>query len=113
MELFLTPPGGFLQACLLFLLAERPAHGYGLLGRLKEFGLGDTDVGGMYRILNRFEHDGLVTSSWETGGTGPARKEYRVTPAGVESLRCWAKAIAQNRCFIDRFISRCRKVFGS
>ena len=68
-SLALPRPAGFLQTCLLFLLLEQPAHGYGLLERLGEFGLAEVDVGGMYRILNRLEDNGFVTSGWETGGS--------------------------------------------
>lgn len=107
-----TRPAGFLQTCLLFLLLEQPAHGYGLLERLGEFGLAEVDVGGTYRILNRLEDNGFVTSSWETGGSGPARKEYRVTPAGVELLHCWAEAIRRNRRYVDRFLARYQDMFS-
>ena len=99
-------PGGFLQPCLLLLLLEQPSHGYGLLERLAEFGLAQADAGGIYRILNRLEDDGFVTSTWETGGSGPARKEYKVTPAGIERLHSWARAISFNRQFVDKFLNR-------
>ena len=106
-------PGGFLQPCLLLLLLEQPAHGYGLLERLGEFGLAEADAGGMYRILNRLEDEGFVTSAWETGGSGPARKEYQVSPAGVKLLHSWAQAIAHNRQYVDKFLDRYQNLIGN
>jgi PadR family transcriptional regulator PadR len=105
-------PGRFLQPCLLFLLLEQPSHGYGLMERLGEFGLAEADAGGMYRMLNRLEDEGFVTSTWETEGSGPARKEYRVTPAGVELLHSWAKAIRHNRKYVDKFLERYQHMFS-
>ena len=65
----------------------------------------------MYRILNRLEDNGFVTSSWEQAvRTGP--KEYRVTPAGVELLHCWAEAIWRNRRYVDRFLARYQDMFS-
>ncbi len=97
---------GFLQPTLLLLLLEKPAHGYELTGRLSDFGLSDADPGGIYRNLQRLEADGFIESSWDTSGSGPARKVYSVTPDGREFLDTWVGALSRNRDLLQSFIVR-------
>ncbi|MDK2855985.1 MAG: hypothetical protein PWQ41_1770 [Bacillota bacterium] len=103
---------GFIQPCLLLLLLEKPAHGYELLDRLADFGLAEADPGGIYRTLRRLEEEGYVVSTWETGGPGPARKEYRVTEEGEELLHAWARSLAQQKNNLEKFLQRYQEVFA-
>lgn len=95
----------FLQARLLLLLLERPAHGYDLMERLAAQGEGPVDPGLLYRTLRLLEEDGAVTSGWETEGGGPARRLYVATPEGVDYLHAWAANIRGLRLQLDRFIT--------
>lgn len=104
---------GFIQPCLLLLLLEKPAHGYELLDRLGDFGLAEADPGGIYRNLKRLEEEGYIESTWETGGPGPARKEYRVTPEGEDLLHAWASALTQQKKNLERFLARYQGYFGA
>jgi len=104
------PPGGrvrgFIQPWLLLLLARNPAHGYELMERLaQDEGIPDVDPGMLYRTLRQVEEDGLVKSSWDTEGKGPARRLYEVTPEGVEYLHTWAVNIRRTRDRLDRFLA--------
>ncbi len=101
---------GFLQPTLLLLLLEKPAHGYELTGRLNDFGLADADPGGIYRNLQRLEADGFIESSWDTTGSGPARKVYRVTLDGREFLDTWVGALSRNRDLLQAFILRYQSI---
>jgi len=47
------------------------------------------DVSGIYRFLKRMEATGLVTSSWETGGKGHAKRLFEITPDGRACLARW------------------------
>lgn len=109
----MVPRDGFIQPCLLLLLLEKPAHGYELLDRLNDFGLAEADPGGIYRNLKRLEEDGLVESSWETEGSGPARKEYRVTAEGEDFLHAWARILERRRDHLNRFLDRYREYFAA
>lgn len=81
----------FIQPCLLLLLCEKESHGYELMENLGQFGFeGGIDPGAVYRNLRKLEEDGLVDSSWETEGPGPAKRQYRITEAGIEGLHGWA-----------------------
>lgn len=109
------PCGGrierFIEPALLLLLREQPSHGYELMDRLSAFYAGDTpDAGTVYRNLRRLEEEQAVTSSWETGGPGPARRLYQLTAEGQELLDAWAVGIKRNKEDLERFLSRYEKV---
>ena len=104
---------GFIQPTLLLLLLESPGHGYELTSRLSDFGLSDADPGGIYRNLQKLESDGFIESSWDTSGSGPARKVYKVTPEGRDFLDTWVGALARNRELIGDFLSRYQRTTTS
>ncbi len=104
-----SPPSGkiqgFIQPWLLLLLSEKAAHGYQLTDKLNQNK--DTkgiDPGFLYRTLRQFEEDRLVKSSWDTEGSGPARRIYEITPDGVEFLHAWAEHIRNTRKRLGRFL---------
>jgi PadR family transcriptional regulator, regulatory protein PadR len=69
---------------VLHVLMRGTSHGYAI-ARAVERDSGDAlrmGEGTLYPVLRTLEHDGLVTSEWETADSGPARKVYRMTPAG-------------------------------
>lgn len=106
---FCNPPSGrmlgFIQPWLLLLLSEKPAYGYELLDRLNQNE--DTrgvDPGFLYRTLRQFEQDGLVNSSWDIEGRGPARRVYEITADGIEYLHAWVNHIRGTRQRLGRFL---------
>jgi len=104
----------FIQPCMLLLLHEKPTHGYELMESLKEFGFEDgADPGLVYRNLRRMEEEGLVESEWETGGTGPAKRLYKVTARGVELLHQRALHIEDNIKRLEFFRDRYHQIFGN
>lgn len=99
-------PKSFLRPCLLLLLREQPAHGYELLERLRPLGFAGDDPGGLYRALRSLESGGLVRSAWEPSRTGPDRRIYELTRAGMEELHLRSKALLRARSTLDVFLSR-------
>jgi PadR family transcriptional regulator PadR len=80
------------------------AYGYELVRQLTVFGFGAVDPGAVYRALRELERDGYVTSAWDTSVTsGPARRVYTITDAGVAALGLWADALNNYRQTLDRF----------
>jgi len=79
----------FIQPCLLLALRKQPSYGYELLEKILEFGFldGPADPGMVYRHLRKLEEEGFVSSTWDTSGTGPARRYYSLTKEGDELLR--------------------------
>ena len=97
----------FSEPALLLLLRERPTHGYELLEQLPAFtDEARVDMGNLYRILRALEEDGLVTSQWEAGEPGPAKRTYELTDEGKRLLDEWAAALRRSRARIDAFLDR-------
>ncbi|REK19866.1 MAG: hypothetical protein DWQ40_06105 [Actinobacteria bacterium] len=103
-------PRNYLRPCLMLLIAEAPSHGYDLLERLEQLGLGSTDAGGLYRALRAMEQDDLLESEWETSEAGPARRKYSLTEEGAEWLHAWAGALRESRRLLARFLDRYERV---
>jgi poly-beta-hydroxybutyrate-responsive repressor len=103
-------PGGkterFIQPCLLLALRKQPSYGYELLERILEFGFldGPADPGMVYRHLRKLEEEEFVSSTWDTSGTGPARRYYRLTTEGGELLRNWIPFMERNLKSLQRFL---------
>jgi PadR family transcriptional regulator, regulatory protein PadR len=99
-------PKSFLRPCLLLLLREEAAHGYDLLERVQSLGFDGSDPGGLYRALRALEREQLVRSVWEPSESGPDRRTYEITRAGMEELHRSAKAIAAGQEIVAGFLSR-------
>lgn len=78
----------------LALLADAPRHGYALITRLRQAGVTGANGGTVYPLLRALEEDGLVSSSWDVEGPGPARKVFHLTTAGGRRLREDSRTIA-------------------
>lgn len=83
--------GSLLEPALLASLAGGASHGYGLRGAIEELtsGFVVADPGGIYRVLQRLEEEGLVVSDWAEGDFGPQRRQYRLTSSGRDVLSEW------------------------
>lgn len=104
----------FMEPCLLYLLLEKPGHGYELLERLGRFGFeGDpADAATLYRTLRRMEKEKKVSSRWYPGSSGPARRLYEVTAKGEKLLHKWAASIREKRARMDSFLNAYNQKFG-
>jgi predicted Fe-Mo cluster-binding NifX family protein/DNA-binding HxlR family transcriptional regulator len=98
--------GRYLDPALLLLLEQSPAHGYTLLDRLPEFGLGFLAPTVVYRTLRQMEDRGWVISSWDEKQTqGPPRRVYSITPEGREVLRCCIDQLQNSKQIIEYFLA--------
>lgn len=73
---------GFLDVCLLSLLAEHRDYGRSLMERLQSAGFDPIPGGTLYPALLRLEKQGMITASREASAVGPVRKYYEITEAG-------------------------------
>lgn len=73
---------------VLSLLKERPQYGFQLLFRARKLYNGQVPWSNskLYPILHRMEHDKWIESYWQSSDSGPDRKYYRITPAGLQKL---------------------------
>jgi DNA-binding PadR family transcriptional regulator len=84
------------QPAILAALTEGPIHGYRLAERINEMAgqFGEKpDVSGIYRFLKRMEAKGLVTSSWEAGAKGHAKRLFEITADGRACLARWTTTL--------------------
>jgi DNA-binding PadR family transcriptional regulator len=72
----------------------------------------EIDPGFLYRTLRAMEEEGLVRSSWDTSGSGPARRVYTLTDEGRAVLRAWAAHIRRLREKLDQFLSTYKELEG-
>ena len=94
----------WMEPFVLALLANGSAHGYAIVGELAGLGItnGAVDVGQVYRTLRDLEQAGQVRSSWSTG-TGPARRDYELTPTGWAALDEWAAVMKERARLLAEF----------
>jgi PadR family transcriptional regulator, regulatory protein PadR len=83
---------GILSLLLLHLLAEQESYGYEVVQRLRAEGLTDLTEGTVYPAMARLEREGSVSSRLLPSQSGPARKYYRPTAAGLAALAAGKKA---------------------
>ena len=102
----------YLQPSLLMGLLLKPSYGYELIQSIQEFGFveGQAPPGMVYRHLRQLEGDGLVTSEWETEGSGPAKRIYRLTADGAEVLALWVEHMERQAQKLGTFIGGYRNL---
>jgi PadR family transcriptional regulator PadR len=95
-----------LQPFILLVLKGKDSYGYELIEKISEFRFHDSppDVGAIYRHLRNMEREGLVKSRWNTKGSGPAKRIYRITPQGEEILHGWAVTMRKRKEALDQFL---------
>lgn len=79
------PSSDLLAAWLLVLVDGGVSHGYDMRRELAARRL-DVDYPSVYRMLNRLQRDGQLRSRWGKGVSGPRRRLYEITPAGLDRL---------------------------
>jgi len=102
----------YVEASLLLLLAERPAHGHELNQRLREvFPVPEQlpDVSTIYRSLAELEAQGAVTSTW-TAGDGGGRKVHELTEVGQDLLTFWAARFQEEQAGLVRFLEHVERL---
>jgi len=95
-----------LQPFVLLILKEKDSYGYELIEKISEFRFHDSppDVGAIYKNLRNMEREGLVKSKWDTKGSGPAKRIYRITPQGEEILHGWAITLQKRKESLQQFL---------
>ncbi len=103
-----------LEPALLLLLHHGPAHGYTLLERLDDLGLGEVNPSVVYRVLRGMEEQGWVVSMWdEEQSQGPPRRVYRLTAQGNQVLAMWKQELEEMRGRLDQFLADYEHHMGS
>ena len=101
-----APPRNFILPALLLLVLERPGYGYELVSRAQSLGLDHVDRPAVYRALSQLEQDGFIVPSAQNPTAGPARRVYRITPAGEGVLRQWMGVVKAEHDHLDQVLRR-------
>jgi PadR family transcriptional regulator, regulatory protein PadR len=80
---------GVLDMCLLAVISEEPSYGYEMARKLAERGLDLVGEGTIYPVLSRLQKGGFIEGYLVESPGGPARKYYRMTRQGGDTLREW------------------------
>ncbi len=99
-------PRDLLVPYVLLAISAQRAHGYYIEQYLRGLGLAQVEMTRLYRTLRQLEGQGLVTSAWEAGEGGPARRVYQLTNAGRGWLKSGATMLEGYRSAIDAFFGR-------
>jgi len=102
----------YMQPSILLGLLPKASYGYELIQNIQKFGFveGQAPPGMIYRHLRQLEEDGLVSSNWETKGTGPAKRMYTITEEGKEVLAIWTDYMKKQASTLTEFIAAYRKL---
>jgi len=98
-----NPSKNFVLPFILLLLSKVSLHGYELSQQLEAFGFKTLDQGNLYRMLRQLEKDELVSSEWDTTGSGPAKRRYSITKAGITYLKGYANQLETYQSILDQF----------
>ena len=84
---------------ILLALHEGPAHGWGIIKRIREIteGQSDPSTGSLYLAMMRLENAGLIAEGKRPAGeSDDARRHYyKLTPAGRTAAQAETQRLAQ------------------
>jgi len=106
----------FCDPILLLTLARLgKAHGYQIVSEAEQFAVthAGVDSAAVYRALRRLEANGQVASSWDTTGSGPARRLCTLTPSGYEHLAEWADVMGEIVSSLGSLVKASRRALSS
>jgi DNA-binding PadR family transcriptional regulator len=105
----------FCEPIVLLTLARLgEAHGYQIVSEAEQFAVthAGVDSGAVYRALRRLEANGYVTSSWDTTGSGPARRLCKLTPSGYEHLAEWVDVMGEVASSLGSLVKASRRALN-
>jgi len=77
--------------CLLSIIEEETSYGYEMVSKLRDRGLDLASEGSIYPLLSRLQKQGLIDGYLVQSSEGPARKYYRMSDEGRETLDQWKR----------------------
>jgi PadR family transcriptional regulator PadR len=96
---------GVLEFCVMALLRDGPRYGVELLRELGAVDAMVTSEGTIYPLLSRLRKDKLVETSWQESPSGPPRRYYELTPAGVKALGEFTTEWAHFKDAVEHFLA--------
>ena len=103
----------FAEPILLLAIAQLgEAYGYKIAQNAAGMAIthAGLDGGVIYRTLHRLEIAGRIRSSWDTSGTGPARRVYVLTESGLTHLGEWSQVLKEVAASLQVLAQECSLV---
>jgi PadR family transcriptional regulator, regulatory protein PadR len=95
---------GSLEYCVLALLEDRQRYGFELVQNLAQVDGMVTSEGTIYPLLSRLRKDGAVETFWLESSSGPPRRYYRITDAGLAALEDFRTEWKRFRTAVDQLL---------
>jgi PadR family transcriptional regulator PadR len=96
---------GVLEFCVMALLRDGQRYGVELVRELGAVDAMVTSEGTIYPLLSRLRKDLLVDTVWRESPSGPPRRYYQLTQAGVRALDEFAAEWTHFRDAVEHFLS--------
>ena len=96
---------GVLDMCLLSLIEEEASYGYEMVSKLRDRGLDLASEGSIYPLLSRLQKQGMIEGYLVQSSEGPARKYYRMSDQGKETLTQWREEWHDFRDSVDEVLT--------
>ncbi|HYK75789.1 MAG TPA: PadR family transcriptional regulator [Daejeonella sp.] len=77
---------GILEYCILSIISKGEIYASDIINELKKAKLLVVE-GTLYPLLTRLKNNGLLSYNWQESSSGPPRKYYALSPAGLEVLQ--------------------------
>jgi len=76
---------GILEYCILSIISRGEIYASDIIGELKKAKMLVVE-GTLYPLLTRLKNNGLLSYNWQESTSGPPRKYYVLSPAGLDVL---------------------------
>ena len=76
---------GILEYCILSIISRGEIYASDIISELKKARMLVVE-GTLYPLLTRLKNNGLLSYNWQESTSGPPRKYYVLSPAGLEVL---------------------------
>ena len=87
---------GILEYCILSIISRGEIYASDIISELKKAKMLVVE-GTLYPLLTRLKNNGLLSYNWQESTSGPPRKYYVLSPAGLEVLNrldtTWAELV--------------------
>lgn len=87
---------GILEYCILSIISRGEIYASDIISELKKAKMLVVE-GTLYPLLTRLKNNGLLSYNWQESTSGPPRKYYVLSPAGLEVLnrldRTWEELV--------------------
>jgi PadR family transcriptional regulator, regulatory protein PadR len=95
---------GTVEYCVLALLRDGERYGFELVRELSAVDGLVTSEGTIYPLLTRLRKEQLVTTFWRESESGPPRRYYRLTDAGLTALGDFTTEWSRFRDSVDTIL---------